>query len=57
MGADYLLCSPRGLRRPSPGLMARPCVPVGGRVKKLRAVSDRLTIPYLTLMGEEGESL
>ena len=30
----------RGRRRPSPGLMARLGVPVGGRVKKLRAVED-----------------
>jgi hypothetical protein len=30
----------RGLRRPSPGLMARLCVPVGGRVRKFRAVKD-----------------
>jgi hypothetical protein len=29
-----------GLRRPSSGLMARLNVPVGGRVKKLRAVED-----------------
>ena len=31
----------RGLRRPSPGLMARLGVPVGGRVRKLRAVGDQ----------------
>ena len=31
----------RGLRRPSPGLMARLGVPVGGRVRKLRAVEDQ----------------
>ena len=30
----------RGLRRPSLGLMARLGVPVGGRVKTLRAVED-----------------
>jgi hypothetical protein len=28
-------------RRPSLGLMARPGVPVGGRVRKLRAVEDQ----------------
>ncbi len=31
----------RGLRRPSPGVMARLGVPVGGRVRKLRAVEDQ----------------
>ena len=31
----------RGLRRPSSGLMARLGVPVGGRVRKLRAVEDQ----------------
>ena len=31
----------RGLRRPSPGLMARLGVTVGGRVRKLRAVEDQ----------------
>jgi len=31
----------RGLRRPSPGLMARLGVPVGGRVRKMRAVEDQ----------------
>ena len=29
------------IRRPSPGLMARLGVPVGGRVRKLRAVEDQ----------------
>jgi hypothetical protein len=31
----------RGLRRPSSGLMARLGVPVGGEVRKLRAVDDQ----------------
>ena len=31
----------RGLRRPSRGLMARLGVPVGGRVRKSRAVEDQ----------------
>jgi hypothetical protein len=31
----------RGRRLPSPGLMARPGVPVGGRVRKSRAVEDQ----------------
>ena len=31
----------RSLRRPSPGLMTRFGVPVGGRVRKLRAVEDQ----------------
>ena len=31
----------RGLRRPSPGMMARLGVPVGGRVRKSRAVEDQ----------------
>ncbi len=31
----------RGLRRPSLGLMARLGVPVGGRVRRLRAVEDQ----------------
>ena len=36
----------RGLRRPSLGLMARLGVPVGGRVRKLRAVEDHsVSIP------------
>ncbi len=33
----------RGFRKPSPGLMARLGVPVGGRVRKLRAVEDQST--------------
>jgi len=33
----------RGLRRPSLGLMARLGVPVGGWVRKLRAVEDQST--------------
>jgi hypothetical protein len=50
----------RGLRRPSLGLMARPgrsiakqsegragekCLPVGGRVRKVRAVGDQSSPP------------
>jgi hypothetical protein len=36
----------RGRGLPSPGLMARLGVPVGGRVRKLRAVEDQsATIP------------
>jgi len=35
----------RGLRRPSPGLMARLGVPVGGRVRKSRAVGDQSSLP------------
>ncbi len=31
----------RGRRSPSPGVMARLGVPVGGRVRKLRAVEDQ----------------
>jgi hypothetical protein len=31
----------RGLGRPSPGLMARLDVPVGGRVRRLCAVEDQ----------------
>jgi hypothetical protein len=34
-----------GHRKPSPGLMARPGVPVGGRVRKLRAVGAPLACP------------
>ena len=30
-----------GLRRPSPGLMTRLGVPVGGRVRTLRAIEDQ----------------
>jgi len=42
MEADDLLArATRGLRRPSPGLTARLGVPVGGRVRKLRAVEDQ----------------
>jgi hypothetical protein len=40
VGSEERTLEPRGLRRPSPGLMARLGVPVGGRVKKLRAVED-----------------
>ena len=38
-----IFCAPatRGLRRLSPGLMARLGVPVGGRVRKLRSRSER----------------
>jgi hypothetical protein len=32
----------RGLRRPLLGLMARPGVPMGGRIRKLRAVGAHL---------------
>jgi hypothetical protein len=47
----------RGLRRPSPGLMARSGMPVGGRVKKLRAVEDpSAPIPEETT-SELGESM
>ena len=35
----------RGLRRPSLGLLARLGVPVGGRVRKLRAVEDQSAPP------------
>jgi hypothetical protein len=35
----------RGLRRPSHGLMARLGVPVGGRVRKLRAMGHHLARP------------
>src|SRR5262249_36240937 len=38
-------CSPQGqsgkIERPSPGLMARPGVPVGGRMRTLCAVEDQ----------------
>ena len=41
-GALYwAMFATRGLRRPSPGLLARLGVPVGGRVRKLRAVGDQ----------------
>jgi hypothetical protein len=35
----------RGLRRPSPGLMAHLGVPMGGRVRKLCAVGDQAGHP------------
>ncbi len=42
MEADDLLCSRNARsRKPSLGLMARLGVPVGGRVRKLRAVEDQ----------------
>ena len=45
----------RGLRRPSHGLMARLGVPVGGRVRKLRAVEDQSApIPEETTSKLEG---
>src|SRR6267142_2271251 len=37
----YSFWGGRGIRRPSPGLMARLGVPVGGRVRKHRAVEDQ----------------
>ena len=37
----YSFWESRGIRRPSPGLMARPGVPMGGRVRKLRALEDQ----------------
>ena len=44
----------RGLRRPSLGLLTRLGVPVGGRVRKLRAVEDPSTpIPG----GEAGQEV
>ena len=44
-----------GLRRPSPGLMARLGVPLGGRVRKSRAVEDqssdfKTTFPQLSYL-------
>jgi len=41
----------RGRRLPSPGLLARLGVPVGGRVRKLRAVED-----HSAPIPEEGTS-
>jgi len=42
MGPDDLLCSRNARSRTPPlGLMARLGVPVGGRVRKLRAVEDQ----------------
>ena len=42
MEADDLLCSrTRGRGHPSPGIMARLGVPVGGRVRRLRALEDQ----------------
>jgi monoamine oxidase len=40
----------RGLGRPSLGLMARFDVPVGGRVKNLRAVGDQPADPQGRMM-------
>ena len=37
----FSACATRDPRRPSPGLMARLGVPVGGRVRKSRAVEDQ----------------
>ena len=44
----------RGLRRPSLGLRARLGVPLGGRVRKLRAVEDQSAPIPEELMGELG---
>jgi len=41
-----------GLGRPSPGLMVRLCVPVGGRVKKLCAVGEQSSQPSREQMEE-----
>ncbi len=41
----------RGLRRPSPGLLARLGVPVGGWVEKLRAVG----LTASAMLGNENE--
>jgi len=46
----------RGLRRPSHGLMARLGVSVGGRVRKLRAVGDRLARPQGRWLKSGGRS-
>ncbi len=46
----------RGLRRPSDGLMARLGVPVGGRVRKLRAVGDHLARPQGRRLKSGGRS-
>jgi hypothetical protein len=48
----------RGLRRPSPGLMARLGVPAGGRVRKLRAVEGQSApIPERSRASLEGAIL
>ena len=45
----------RGRGRPSSGLMARHSVPVGGRVRKSRAVEDQLApIPEEITSGRGG---
>jgi hypothetical protein len=52
----YSFWESRGIRRPSPGLMARLGMPVGGRVRKLRAVEDQSApIPgdITSKLGEE----
>jgi hypothetical protein len=46
----------RGLRRPSHGLVARLGVPVGGRVRKLRAVGDHLARPQGRRLKSGGRS-
>ena len=57
MAADDLLCSRSARSRtPALGLMARLGVPVGGRVRKLRAVEDQ-SAPTPDRTGKLGESL
>jgi len=46
----------RGLGRPSLGLMARLGVPVGGRVRKLRAVGDESSPPSREKVEEQWSS-
>ena len=54
IGTDDLLCSRNArLRRPSLGLLARLGVPVGGRVRKLRAVEDQSA----SILGERKSDL
>ena len=44
-GGEGRIGGPRALGRASHGLMARLGVPVGGRVRKLRAVEDQSAPP------------
>ncbi len=46
-----------GLRRPSLGLLARLGVPVGGRVRKLRAVEDQSAPIPGEMTSEHGGSI
>jgi hypothetical protein len=59
MGNPFVSCAraTRGLRKPSPGLLARLGVPVGGRVRKSRAVGDQSGHPFGKMTSRIGRNI